>query len=94
MLGTLIYIIVGLGLMAEPMIAIAEKLKAEQPVLEILPEVFLTMGQAVTKIVPALGTTVGGLLAEMLATSVKRTFDHWHGAGWEGGSAGNGEGES
>lgn len=81
MLGTLGYIIVGLGLMAAAMMTVAENLQSQKPMMDVLPGIFLIMAQSVMKIVPALGTTVGAQIAEMLAVRVKKIIEDWYGSG-------------
>lgn len=78
--GTIIYIIIGLGLMAEAMMAMASAIgggaMAKGGVAN-LP--FKQLAQAALFLVPALGTTFVPLISEAMVNHVGRIMQRWHG---------------
>ena len=78
-LGTVVYVIIGLGLLAQAMNALSSGFAdgASGRLFELLPEVFNTMSLASLAIVPALGTTLVGLLTEAMTNHIKYIYGKW-----------------
>jgi len=77
--GTVVYVILGLGLLAQAMSALSGGFSdgASGRLFELLPEVFNTMSLAALAIVPALGTTLVGLLTEAMTNHINYIYVKW-----------------
>ena len=79
--GTLVYVIIGLGLLAKAMMDLSTGFTSSQAsteVLTLLPGVFTTMADAAFMIVPALGTTLAAVLSETMSNHINQVIDKWY----------------
>ena len=78
-LGTVVYVVVGLGLLAQAMAALTGGFTdgASGRLFDLLPEVFKTMSLAALAIVPALGTTLVGLVTEAMTNHINYILEKW-----------------
>jgi hypothetical protein len=78
-LGTVVYVVVGLGLLAQAMATLSGGFAdgASGRLFDLLPEVFNTMSLAALAIVPALGTTLVGLVTEAMTNHINYLAGKW-----------------
>ena len=78
-LGTVVYVILGLGLLAQAMTTLSGGFSdgSSGRLFELLPEVFNTMSLAALAIVPALGTTLVGLITEAMTNHINYIYGKW-----------------
>jgi len=82
--GTLIYVIVGLSLLAGAMINLSAGFAGGEvsTQMALLPEAFNTMARAALQIVVALGTTICALASECMVNHVNRIAEKWSKEGY------------
>ena len=78
-LGTVVYVIIGLGLLAQAMTTLSGGFAngGSGGLHDLLPEVFNTMSLAALAIVPALGTTLVGLVTEAMTNHINYLSAYW-----------------
>lgn len=78
-LGTVVCVIIGLGLLAQAMTTLSAGFAngGSGKLHDLLPEVFNTMSLAVLAIVPALGTTLVGLATEAMTNHINYLSADW-----------------
>ena len=78
-LGTVVYVVVGLGLLAQAMATLSGGFAdgASGRLFDLLPDVFNTMSLAALSIVPALGTTFVGLVTEAMTNHINYISGKW-----------------
>lgn len=78
-LGTVVYVIIGLGLLAQAMTTLSGGFAnaGSGGLHDLLPEVLNTMSLAALAIVPALGTTLVGLVTEAMTNHINYLSANW-----------------